>query len=139
MFTKASTYKIWQQKAWKPDGKNKTKKNPKLLWLGHMSFLICDVNIWEILSSPQVQNTARITVIQFPILNTQDEKYTADSPRVRPYSNKILSPNGLHSACRWCVVTTKIYRLVIAFHKYLDHIVIFKFMLQFGLNLFFIM
>lgn len=42
-------------------------------------------------SSPQVQNTARITVIQFPILNTQDEKYTADSPRIRPYSNKILS------------------------------------------------
>lgn len=66
-------------------------KKPKLLRLGHMSFLICDVNIWDILSAPQVQNTARITVIQFPILNTEDEKYTADSPRIRPYSNKILS------------------------------------------------
>lgn len=68
--------------------KNKTKQ-PKLLLSGHISFsiLICNVNVWEIL----VQNIARITVIKFLILNTQDEKYTADSPWIRPHSNKISS------------------------------------------------
>lgn len=103
--------------------------------------MICDANILKKNSvTASVQNTARITVIQFPILSTQDEKYTADSPRVRPYSNKILSnflPNGLHSAdMMMCVVITKIYRLVTTFVNVLDHIVISKLPLQFGLDSF---
>lgn len=79
---------IWQQQAWKPG----EKKNTKLLYI--RAPVICI--FWFAMFMFEKffvagANIARITVIKFPILNTQDEKYTADSPRIRPYSNKILS------------------------------------------------
>lgn len=42
-----------------------------------------------VISSAQEQNIAWFTVNHFPILNTQDENNTADSPGIRPYSDKI--------------------------------------------------
>ena len=72
MFTEASTYKdMAAKKPEKPDEKKK-KKQPKLFWLGHMLFLIC--HFWEILSSPKVQNIARITVIQISYFETHRMK-----------------------------------------------------------------
>lgn len=77
-------------------------------------------NIWGILSSAQVQSfCTNYSNSIFLFWTHRMKKYTADSPRIRPYRHKILSnsPNGLHSAYRWCVVITKIYCFVITLNS----------------------
>lgn len=69
----------------------------------------------------------------FPILNTQDEKNTADSPGIRAYSNKILS-----NFAKWFTFCLQMmscyYKNISSWYHFL--LVTFKFMLQFGFDSF---
>lgn len=100
MFTESIYVKDMAAKSLKAGWRNK----PTLRLLGRVSSMIFNANVWEVLSSPQVQNIARITVIKFPILNTHKMKniqqiHLEFDLTVIKYRQ--ILPNGLHSARRW--------------------------------------